>query len=447
MKATFIEKDGDSKKFEMCFSPEEFDAAISRAYKANKDKFRIDGFRKGKAPRKLIENMYGQDIFYEEALNDLLQSGYPEALNDLDLDVIAQPQLDADEIKSGQDVVIKATVLCFPEREIKDYKGVEVEKQFKTVTDEELDDRLERERKRGARMESVEDRAAENDDTVIIDFTGYKDGEEFQGGKGENFELKLGSGQFIPGFEEQLVGAKPGDEVEVKFTFPEEYHAKDLAGADAVFKVKVHEIKTEVLPELDDDFASDVSEFDTLDEYKKDLREQMQKAADDRAVEIMKDRLLESVYKSNGLELPQQMIDNETDSMIQELQQQLQYQGLSLDQYLQFSGTSMKDLREQTKQDAEKRAASKVILRGIINQEDIKASDEEIEKEIQDFAEQYGNTVDQVKKMINGDTRLFADDVQTRKALDFIFDNAVQVEPKEEPAQENADEDKEEEDK
>ncbi|WP_417080601.1 trigger factor, partial [Mobilibacterium timonense] len=327
MKATFIEKDGDSKKFEMSFSPEEFDAAISRAYKANKDKFRIDGFRKGKAPRKLIENMYGQDIFYEEALNDLLQSGYPEALNDLDLDVIAQPQLDADEIKNGQDVVIRATVLCFPEREIKDYKGVEVEKQFKTVTDEELDDRLERERKRGARMESVEDRPAENDDTVIIDFTGYKDGEEFQGGKGENFELKLGSGQFIPGFEDQLVGAKPGDEVEVKVTFPEEYQAKELAGADAVFKVKVHEIKTEVLPELDDDFASDVSEFDTLEEYKKDLREQMQKAADDRAVEIMKDRLLESVYKSNGLELPQQMIENETDSMIQELQQQLQYQG------------------------------------------------------------------------------------------------------------------------
>ena len=443
MKATFIEKTGDSNKFEMNFSAEEFENACSRAYKANKDRFRVDGFRKGKAPRKLIENMYGQDIFYEEAINDLLQSGYPQALNDLDLDVIAQPQLDADEIKKGEDVVIRATVLCFPEREIKDYKGVEVEKQFKTVTDEQLNDRLERERKRGARMETVEDRPSQNDDTVIIDFTGYKDGEEFQGGKGENFELKLGSGQFIPGFEDQLVGKNAGDEVDVNVTFPEKYQAEELAGADAVFKVKIHEIKTEILPELDDDFASDVSEFDTLDEYKEDLKKQMQKEADDRAVEIMKDRLLESVYKNNGLELPEQMIENETDSMIQELQQQLQYQGLSLDQYLQFSGTSMKDLRAQTKEDAEKRAASKVILRCIINQEKIEATEEETEKEIADFAEQYGNTVEQVKNMIGGDTRYFADDVQTRKAIDFIYDNAVQVEPseeeKEEPAKEESD--------
>ena len=441
MKATQISKENGVVKFNIEFTPEEWKEAINKAYLANRSKFSIDGFRKGKAPRKIIENFYGHDIFWDEALNNLLENGYYDAVKEMDLEVIAQPSLESPEIKNDEPVVVTGTVEVFPEVEVKDYKGLEIEKFASVVGDKEVQEELERVQKSQARMEAVEDRKSENGDTVIFDFEGRVDGETFAGGSAENFELKLGSGQFIPGFEEQLEGKEAGEETDVEVVFPGDYHAEELAGRPAVFKCKIHEIKKEVLPEIDDELASDVSDFETLEEYKADLRERLQKAADERDISMMKDRALEALYKANEITVPAVMIKNEIDNMIYDMNQSLASQGLGLQQYMEWTGTTIDKVREDAQPEAEKRVRTRVLLKNLIRQEGLEAKAEEIEKLMAEFGEQYGMTVDQVKTMAGDETEnYFKEDAQTKKAIDFLFENAVQVEKKEEETEEKTEE-------
>lgn len=433
MKATQISKENGIVKFNIEFTPEEWSDAINKAYLANRSKFSIDGFRKGKAPRKIIENFYGQDIFWDEALNSLLDNGYYDAIKEMDLEVIAQPSLESPEIKKGEPVVISGSVQVFPEVEVKDYKGLEIEKFATVIGEKEVQEELERVQKSQARMEAVEDRKSENGDTVIIDFEGSVDGEVFAGGTAENFELKLGSGQFIPGFEEQLEGKEAGEDVDVNVTFPEDYHAEELAGKEALFKCKIHEIKREILPEIDDELASDVSDFETLDEYKKDLCEKLQKAADERDDSMMKDRVLEALYNANEIEVPEVMIRNEIENELYDMNQNLAAQGISLQQYMEWLGKSMEEMREEAKPAAEKRVRTRILLKNLIRQENIVAEAEEIENLMKEFGEQYGMNIDQVKEMAGAETEnYFKEDAQTKKAIDFLFANAVQVEKAEE---------------
>ncbi|MBR0400797.1 MAG: trigger factor, partial [Mogibacterium sp.] len=380
MKATQISKENGVVKFSIEFTPEEWSDAINKAYLANRNKFSIDGFRKGKAPRKIIENFYGRDIFWDEALNGLLENGYFDAVKEMDIEVISQPSFDSPEIKKDEPVVLTGSVQVFPEVEVGNYKCLEVEKSETVIGDEEVQAELERVQKSQARMEAVTDRKSENGDTVILDFEGSVDGEAFAGGTAENFEFKLGSGQFIPGFEEQLEGKEAGEDVEVSVTFPEDYHAEELAGKDAVFKCKIHEIKNEILPEIDDELASDVSEFETLDEYKEDLKKKLQDNADQRDLSMMKDRALEALYKANEIEAPAVMIRNELDNMIYDMNQSLSSQGVSLQQYAEWTGKTMDEIREDAKPDAEKRVKTRILLKNVIRMEGIEASEEEVEK-------------------------------------------------------------------
>ena len=433
MKATQISKENGIVKFNIEFSADEWKDAVNKAYLDNRSKFSVDGFRKGKAPRKIIENYYGHDIFWDEALNKLLENGYYDAVKEMDIEVIAQPSLESPEIKNGEPVVISGSVQVFPELEVKNYKGLEVEKFETVIGDKEVQEELERVQKSQARMEAVEDRKSENGDTVIIDFEGSVDGEVFSGGTAENFELKLGSGQFIPGFEEQLEGKDAGEDVDVTVTFPEDYHAEELAGKEALFKCKIHEIKKEILPEIDDELASDVSEFETLDEYKADLQKKLQENADARDESLMKDRALEKLYEANEIEVPEVMIRNEIDNIIYDMNQNLATQGLGLQQYMEWTGKTIDDVREEAKPEAEKRVRTRILLKNLIRQENLEADAAEVEKLMKEFGEQYGMTVEQVKEMAGAETEnYFKEDAQTKKAIDFLFENAVLTEKKEE---------------
>ncbi len=425
MKAKQVSKENGVVKFEIEFSQEEFADALNKAYLANREKFSIDGFRKGKAPRKVIESHYGHDIFWDEALNKLLETGYFDAIKEMDIDVISQPSIDSPEVKKDEPVVITGSVQVFPEIDVKKYKGLEVEKMETKIGAKEVNEELERVQKTQARMETVEGRKSKKGDTLVFDFEGSVDGELFEGGTAENYELKLGSGQFIPGFEEQLEGYAGGDSVDVKVKFPEDYHADELAGKDAVFKCKIHEIKEEILPELNDELASDVSEFETLDEFKKDIKKRLQQQAKDRDESMMKDRALEELFNKNEVEAPDVMIQNELENMLYDMNQSLQAQGIGLQQYLEWMGQKPEDLMEQSKPEAEKRVKTRVLLKNIIRKEGFTVEDSEVEDLMKEFGAQYGMDVDQVRQMSGSDTEsYFKEDALTKKAIDFIFDNA-----------------------
>ena len=431
MKATQISKENGVVKFSIEFTKDEWADALNKAYLANRGRFSIDGFRKGKAPRKIIENYYGHDIFWDEALNALLEDGYYDALKQMDIEVVSQPSFDAPEIKKDEPVVLTGSVQVFPEIDVKKYKGLEIEKVETKIGDKEVKAELEKVQKSQARMENVEDRASEKGDTLVFDFEGSVDGETFSGGSAENYELELGSGQFIPGFEEQLEGKKPGDECDVEVVFPGDYHAEELAGKPAVFKCRIHEIKKEILPEIDDELASDVSEFETLAEYKKDLKKKLQEQASETDLSVMKDRALEKLYESNDIEVPEVMITGEIDNMLYDMNQSLAAQGLGLQQYVEWTGKTLDSLREETKPEAEKRIRTRILLKNIIRMENLEVEDEEIKELMEDFGKQYGMTVDQVKEMAGSNTEnYFREDAQTKKAIDWLFENAVKVEKK-----------------
>lgn len=425
MKATQVSKENGVVKFQIEFSKEEFAEALNKAYLANREKFSIDGFRKGKAPRKIIESHYGNDIFWDEALNILLENGYFDAIKEMDIEVIAQPKLDTPEVKKDEPVVITGSVEVFPEVDVKKYKGLEVEKMETKIGAKEVNEELERVQKSQGRMETVEGRKSKKGDTLVFDFEGSVDGNVFEGGTAENYELKLGSGQFIPGFEEQLEGKESGEEVDVKVTFPEEYHAEELAGKDAVFKCKIHEIKEEILPEINDELASDVSEFETLDEYKKDIKKNLQAKAKETDESVMKDRALEALFNNNEVEAPAAMVQNELENMIYDMNQNLAAQGIGLQQYMEWLGQTPEQLMEQSRPEAEKRIKTRILLKNIIRQEGLTVDPAEVEELMKEFGAQYGMDVEQVKTMSGPDTEnYFKEDALTKKAIDLIFENA-----------------------
>lgn len=423
MKATLLAKENGDAKFTIEFSAEEFEAARVKAYQENKNQFTIDGFRKGKAPRSIIEKRYG-DVFAEDAINDMLADGYPNALDELDIEVIDQPRMEFGKIEKDAPFTVTVTVAVYPEVEVKDYKGIELEKVDAEVTDEDVNTEIENLRKRNARMVTV-DREVKDGDHIILDYKGFVGDEQFEGGTAEGYPLVIGSGSFIPGFEDQLIGAKKDEEVEVKVTFPEEYHAEELAGKEAVFKCVVHEVKEEELPELDDEFAKDVSEYDTLEELKKETKEDLTKRKSAWAENQMKDKAVEIVCENNDIEIPAVMIDDEISQMIRELDMQLSQQGLSFQQYLQFLGKDMMAFREEVKDDAERRVKMRMVIRAIVDAEAIVATEEEIEKELELLGIQYGLETDKVKEMV-GEKNLeyIGQDVKMKKAVDFIYENA-----------------------
>ena len=381
MKATFISRENNDVKFTIEFSAEEFENAQIKAYQQNKDRFQIDGFRKGKAPRSIIEKRYGEGVFFEDAIDELFRENYGKALAELELEVIDSPRAEFGKIAKGEGFTTTITVACYPIVDVKDYKGVEIDKVVQEVKDEDIDKEIEALQKRNARMVLVE-RPAKEGDTVLLDYSGFVGDDQFEGGTAERQELKLGSGMFIPGFEEQLVGATPGEKKDVTVTFPEDYHAEDLAGKEAVFHCLVHEIKEEQLPELDDEFAKDVSEFDTLEELKNSTRERLEKYAKASEERQMQDAALAKGVEANEVEIPSVMIEDEIDRMIQELDQQLRYQGLSVDQYVEFVGKDAKAFRDELRPDAERQVKTRMLLNGIAEAEKIEVSQEELEKEL-----------------------------------------------------------------
>ena len=424
MKATLISKENNRAKFTMDFTTEEFEAAVVKAYQDSKDKFNIDGFRKGKAPRSIIEKHFGEGVFFEDAINNLFQTAYPEALNELDLEVIDSPQADFSEIGKGKPLTVTIDVAVYPVVEVKDYKGIEVEQVDPEVTEEDVDRDIEAMRKRNSRM-VVADRPVENGDTVILDYAGFVGDEQFQGGTAENQELKIGSGMFIPGFEEQLIGVKAGESKDVVVTFPEEYQAKELAGKEATFKCTVHEVKFEELPELDDEFAKDVSEFDTLAELRDDARARILESVKLQCENEAKDKVIAQVYENNKIEAPATMVADEMDRMIQELEQQMRYQGLNIQQYLQFTGSTLDDFRNEIKPEAEKRVATRIVLRSIGDVENVEVTDEDLDKELQRMSEAYNTDPENIKKMLGEENlAFFRKDIALTKVMDMLYNEA-----------------------
>ena len=424
MKTNFISKEKNDVKFEMQFTAEEFDEAQVKAYKETKDQFVIDGFRKGKAPRSIIEKKYGEGVFFEDAIDILFQDNYPKAIEELDIQVVDSPKAEFSKIAKGEGFTVTITVETFPVVEVKNYKGVKIEKVEQKVSAKDVDAEIESMQKRNARMVSV-DRKAKGGDTVQLDYAGFVGEDQFEGGTAENQLLKLGSGTFIPGFEEQLVGAKAGESRDVVVTFPEEYPAKDLAGKEAVFHCLVHEVKEEQLPELNDDFAQDVSEYDTLDELKKETKKRLESYAKASSENQMKDAALKEVVDAQEFDIPNQMVEDEIDRMIQDLNNQLQYQGMNVDMYLNYMQQTMADLRNQVREDAEKSVKVRIVLENIASQEKFEISDEEMDKEIEVMAKQYQVTTDQIKEMIGvGNLGYLKKDLMVKKAIEFIYENA-----------------------
>lgn len=425
MKSTLISKENNEAKFTMDFTAEEFENAVINVYKAQKDKFSIDGFRKGKAPRSIIEKKYGEGIFFEDAINDLFSANYPVAVNELALDVIDSPRAEFSQIKKGEDFSVTITVACYPEIEVKDYKGVEIETVASEVTDEDIENELKSMAKRNSRMVAVE-RPAQEGDTVLIDYEGWVGDTQFEGGTAERQPLKLGSGTFIPGFEEQLIGVSTGEDKDVKVTFPEEYHAEELAGKEAVFKCKVHEIKEEEMPEINDDFVKDVSEFDTLDELKADVRSNLEKSKAARAEAQMKNSVIEKVYEANDIDVPDVMVESEIDNMVAEFEQSLSSQGMELNSYLEYFGKDANGFREELKEEAFKKTKTRMIVSAVAEQEKLEASEEDITAEFENMAKQYGLEADKIREMIGvQNIGMIAGDIRMRKAVDFMYDNAV----------------------
>lgn len=403
----------------------EVENALQQSYMKQKNQISVPGFRKGKVPRAMIEKMYGPEVFYQDAINIMIPNAYDKAVEECEEDIVSSPEIDVVSIKKGEPFVFTAQVALKPPVELGKYKGVTVEKTDITVTDEDVDKAIEKERENNARNIEVTDRPVKDKDMIVLDFEGFVDGVAFEGGKGENHPLTIGSGAFIPGFEEQLIGAKIGEETQVKVTFPDDYQAKELASKDAVFKCTVKEIKEKELPELDDEFASEVSEFDTLDEYKADVRKNLEEAKEKEAKEEKEAKVIEAIVEASKMEIPEAMITTQQDQMVDEFAQRMSMQGLSMDQYYQFTGASKERLLEQVRPQAEQRIKSRLVLEAIAKAENITASDEDVEKELQTMADVYQMELDKVKEMMPPKSlEGIKEDIVVRKAAEFAVDNA-----------------------
>lgn len=419
-----IEKNLVKLTFEV--SAEDFAKAIDNVYKKNANKFNIPGFRKGKAPKAIIEKYYTEAVFYDEAINAVLPDAYDAAVKEAELDVVARPEVDVEEIKKGEPVVFTALVTTKPEVKLGEYKGIEVDKIDYTVTDEDVQKDLEAAQKKNARLVTVDDRAVENGDIAVIDFEGFVDDVAFEGGKGDDYELEIGSGTFIPGFEEQLVGAKVDDLVDVKVTFPEEYHAENLKGKDATFKVKVNEIKVRELPELDDDFASEVSEFETLADYKADVKKKLEETAENKAKVETENAIIAKVVENAEFEVPEAMKEAQIDRMINDFAQRMQYQGMNLDMYFQYTGLTMEMLRAQFDKQAVDQINSSLVLEAIMNKEGIETGPEELELELVDMSKKYNMELDKLKELISEpEMENMKKDLAIQKTITMLVNNAV----------------------
>ena len=410
-------------------SAEEFDAAIEQAYQKDKKKISLPGFRKGKAPRKMIEKMYGTGVFYEDAANIVIPKAYSEAAKECGEEIVSQPEISVTQIGAGQPFIFTAEVALKPAVTLGDYKGVEVEKTPVEVSEEEVDKEVDKERENNSRTIDVDDRAVEKGDMIKLNFEGFVDGTPFEGGKAEDYSLTIGSGSFIPGFEDQLIGAKIGEEVEVNVTFPEEYHAAELKGKPAVFKCTVNEIKVKELPEADDEFAKDVSEFDTLAEYKDDIRAKLLEKKTADAKREKQNKTVAKAVENATMEIPEAMITEQVRRMADDFARRLQSQGLSMDQYMQFTGLTMDALAQQMRPEALKRIQNSLVLEAIAKAENIEVSDEKVNEEIEKMAAAYKMEADKLKELIgDAEKEQMKSDLAIQAAVDMITDAAVEVE-------------------
>ncbi len=408
-------------------SAEDLEKAIEKVYQKQKKQISIPGFRKGKVPRMMVEKMYGKEVFYEDAANDLIPEAYDKAVDECEEDIVSSPKIEVTQIEGGKPFIFTATVALKPEVKLGEYKGVKIEKIDREVTEEDVMAEINRERDNNARNITVEDRPVKDGDMTVLDFEGFVDGVAFEGGKGEDYPLTIGSGAFIPGFEEQLVGAEIGNEVEVKVTFPEDYQAEELQGKEAVFKCTVKEIREKEIPELDDEFASEVSEFDTLAEYKEDVRKNLTEKKEKDAEAARENEAVQAAVDASEIEIPEAMLETQQRQMVDEFAQRITMQGMSMEQYMQFTGATYEKMIEQVKPQAEERIRARLVLEAIVKAENIAATDEEFEEELKTMAEVYQMEIDKVKELMGErEKKNIMQDLAVRKAAEFVAKNAVE---------------------
>ena len=425
MSSEILKKENSVVTLKLTIDAQSFDKACKDAYNKNKTKFNVQGFRKGKAPMSIVEKFYGEGVFFEDAVNTLFPDAFEAAVKEHDLDTVARPEIDVEEIGKGKNLVIIADVAVKPEITLGEYKNLTVEKPDSEVSDEEVEKEIEAMREQNARFVTVEDREVKEKDMLLIDFNGKVDGVEFEGGQAENYSIIVGSNTFIPGFEEQLVGMKLNEEKDLSVKFPEEYHAENLAGKDAVFTVKVNEIKEKELPELDDEFAKDVSEFDTLEDLKADVKAKLQKTKDEYADRELENKLVKMAAENATVEIPEAMIDSQVENMVYDFEYQLKYQGLDLENYLKFTNMSIEGLKEQMRPDAKSRVLNSLVIEAISKSENIEATEEDLEQELAKMAESYKMEEDKLKSTLRpSDMDYIKDTVVARKTVEFIKGNA-----------------------
>ncbi|MBR3341994.1 MAG: trigger factor [Clostridiales bacterium] len=430
MASTIEKKEHSQVVINLEASKEEWNGALKKSYNKNKNRFQVPGFRKGKVPYQLVCQYYGEGVLFEDAIMELANEQYPEAVKEHDLKVVSRPEMDVQDI-NDEGVKYSVTVYVKPEFELGQYEGVEVPFKDQVVTDEDVDAEIERMRKRNASLEEVEDRPAAEGDTVTIDYEGFKDGVAFEGGKGEGYNLKLGSKSFIPGFEDQVIGHSVGENFTIEVKFPEDYHAEDLKGADATFNVTIHAIKTEIVPDLDDEFAKDVSEFDTLDELKADVRAKQQERADKDNKAGFENETVRAVCDNCEIDIPDSMIQNEVEQMADDQAARMSNQGIALDMYLQYVGQSMDDFKKSLEPMARVRVKSSLVIEKITEKIDPEVSDEDYEEELKTIANSYKMDLEEVKKSIGDDSAFIKDSIRARKTVEYLASKAVKVEPKE----------------
>ena len=408
-------------------SADDLEKALQSAYMKQKNKISLPGFRKGKVPRQMIEKMYGAEVFYDDAANELIPKAYADAYDECEEDIVSRPEIDVVQIEKGKPFIFTAMVALKPEVTLGEYKGLEVEKFSDEVTQEEVDAKIKEEAEKNARKVTVEDRPVQDGDEVILDYEGFVDDVAFEGGKGENYPLVIGSGSFIPGFEEQLIGVSAGTDVEVHVTFPEEYHAEDLKGKDAVFKCKVHEIKAKELPEIDDEFASEVSEFDTLEEYKADVEAKLKEKKTAEGKEKQEDAVVEQAVKNAQYELPEAMISTQVSQMAENFSRRIQAQGMTMEQYFQFTGMTAEKMLEEMRPQAVKSIETRLVLEAVAKAENIEVSEERLDEEIAKMAENYHMDADKMKEFMGEEEKKqMKEDIADQEAITFLTDNAVE---------------------
>ena len=429
MSVTVEKLENSMAKLTIEVDAKEFDKAIDKVYTRQKGRMNVPGFRKGKAPRKILEKMYGTGIFLEDAVNDTINSTYPEFAQSCEIanEISSNPDIEVVQVEAGKPFIYTATVAVKPPVSLGKYKGVEIEKINVEVTDEDVDAKLRSEQEKNAVNNDVTDRPVKDGDRAILDFEGFVDGTAFEGGKGENYPLTIGSHSFIPGFEEQLIGAEIDKEMEVNVTFPEDYQSAELAGKPAVFKCTVHKITERILPELNDEFADDVSEFSTLDEYKEDIRKKIAEEKESKAKTEKENKVIDAIVADSEIEIPEPMLKTQQEQIVDEFAQRLQSQGLSFDQYTQYMGTSREKMVEDSKDQADKRIRTRLVLEQIVKEENIVATDEDFETELGKLAEAYGTDLETVKRIFEGREKdRMMEDIAVQKALSFVADNAVE---------------------